>query len=246
MNTAEFIKHQLDEMSTNICRNYQRNMEARKENPFLPLKDREIDKYMALGRSVESQLGNRIQNIIFYLARDKFGDMQTPNVISIIHDTNTMKSKIILYAVPFELDDKWKNKNFNPFKQYLYVNRDASITDVKKLFGIKSSCTSIKTETYYTNSSSTSEVTFHKKAVDLLTLNIENQINGYKGDITSVSIYEIKLGGNLDTKNSKANADEVDSYKKSFENTNIDVHPYFATCYGSCSNAVERKVKDAN
>ena len=60
--------------------------------------------------------------------------------------------------------------------------------------------------------------------------------------LKSASAFEIKMGGNLDTKNSKSNANEVADLKRllGFIPCNLS---YFATCYGNCSHAVASEVK---
>lgn len=66
---TEFIQKELLSMSENIINNFEDNMRNRENNPFLAFEDEDIKKYMGLGRSVDSQLGNRLQRIIFYISR---------------------------------------------------------------------------------------------------------------------------------------------------------------------------------
>ena len=60
---------ELNGLALNVVANFQGNMANRENNPFLIFNDTNIKKYMALGRSVDSQLGNRLQRIIFFIAR---------------------------------------------------------------------------------------------------------------------------------------------------------------------------------
>ena len=63
------IFSELSGLAQNVVANFQGNMTNRENNPFLIFSDANAQKYMALGRSVDSQLGNRMQRIIFFFAR---------------------------------------------------------------------------------------------------------------------------------------------------------------------------------
>lgn len=54
MKIEDFMLMELKAMSDNVCDNYEENMGKRGKNPFLPLHNKNIKKYMALGRSVDS------------------------------------------------------------------------------------------------------------------------------------------------------------------------------------------------
>ena len=56
-------------------------------------------------------------------------------------------------------------------------------------------------------------------------------------ELNGASAFEIKMGGNLDTKNARSNAEEVKSLSDLFGFL-TDHSAYFATCYGECSAAV--------
>ena len=62
--------------------------------------------------------------------------------------------------------------------------------------------------------------------------------------LDGANAFEIKMGGNLDTKNSKSNAAEVKRLSDLF--SFLKNHAaYFATCYGECSAAVKTDVENA-
>ena len=69
----KYITKELQGLRENVISNFSENIENRKLNPFLCIDNKEIVKYMALGRSLDSQLGNRIQHIILYCTRLKYG-----------------------------------------------------------------------------------------------------------------------------------------------------------------------------
>ena len=74
---------ELNGLAQNVVANFQDNMANRENNPFLIFNDTNIKKYMALGRSVDSQLGNRLQRIIFFIARMRYKTEHVPNVVEI-------------------------------------------------------------------------------------------------------------------------------------------------------------------
>ena len=94
------IVSELTGLKENVVSNYEENIDNRKNNPFLLFQTKEINKYMALSRSVDSQLGNRMQRIIFYIARMRYGEECVPNIVE-INITNKDAGSIdcILYSV---------------------------------------------------------------------------------------------------------------------------------------------------
>ena len=245
MEIEEFMLAELKAMSENVCSNYERNKANREKNPFLPLHNDDIKKYMALGRSVDSQLGNRIQRIIFFLSRQRFGALGVPNITVLNYDDSSKKIIIKLFSVPLDLDKEYQNKDFNPFVQYVYFASSLSEKEAKKKLKIKANCNKL--------SSSTIEMDFESEIftaeylkwkgknypVDLLTLGIKD------GIVANLFVYEIKLGGNLDTKNAPSNADEVLKNKNVFSFI-TNSHSYFATCYGECSQSVKNALEAKN
>lgn len=246
MTIDAFMKKELTEMSENITSAYSKNMENRKQNPFLVFEDESAKKYMALGRSLDSQLGNRIQRIIFFLSRTKYKLCGVPNITVINYDEDSGEYTIKLYSIPIDLEDKWKNKGFNPFCQKVYVEKNMDCNNAKRKLHVKENCTELKEKEYKIKSSSSESRDEYQKwkgknfPVDLLTFDISSE-----NSIKDAKAYEIKMGGNLDTKNAPSNAEEVLKNKRLFsfiENNDS----YFATCYGTCSEAVKNAIKKTN
>ena len=69
----KYMKQELLEMKAKILENFDENMENRKHNVFCSFEDKKIVMYMMLGRSLDSQLGTRLQHIAAFLAREKYG-----------------------------------------------------------------------------------------------------------------------------------------------------------------------------
>ena len=237
----EFIQKELEDMCINIATNYKPNIENRKNNPFLCFEDTHANKYMGLGRSIDSQLGNRIQRIIFYIARQRYGLSNVPNIISINYYEKDKKIICKLFSINIDLPTKEQNKNFNPFKQIIYVNKgNIDESEVKKELKIKSTSKSLiikQREIHISDTKFLGELSkFIKKnngnPVDLLFFDCNDKI------LDNVNAFEIKMGGNLDTKNAEANANEVKNLKKIFSFFPNN-YSYFATCYSNCSKAVE-------
>lgn len=251
MKIEDFMLTELKAMSDNVRENYKENMENREKNPFLPLQNEDIKKYMALGRSVDSQLGNRIQRIIFFLSRQKFGVLGVPNITVLNYDEPSGKITVTLFSVPLDIDEEWQNTNFNPFAQYVYIANSLSEKEAKRKLKIKSKCDKLLTAKIVTDMNSSdakSELAKWKGKnypVDLLTLSLkEIETNGEK-TIEDLFVYEIKMGGNLDTKNAPSNADEVLKNKNIFSFIS-NSHSYFATCYGECSQSVKNAMDEKN
>ena len=136
----KFINVQLSEMTENIKANFDSIMEARKENPFLII-DEKINKCMGLGRSTDSQLGNRMQNIVFYAARLKYGDEVVPNVVSITFDESANEIKCTCYYIPLSKYDVAFHKESGrikqqAYKQTVFVNKEITIQTVSKKLGL--------------------------------------------------------------------------------------------------------------
>lgn len=236
---TEFIVSELNQMAQKIKTNYLPNVENRRKNCFLCLNE-DVQKYMALGRSVDSQLGNRIQRIIFYLTRVKYGINAVPNYTLINTDEDIIK--VSTYSIPYNLDKSEQNAQFNPFNQYVLFNTPKSEREIKNALKVKASSSSLINKEYSIIDApaeiinTINSYSKHKPIpVDLLYFEIDAD------NLTSSYAYEIKMGGNLDTKNSQSNANEVKKLKDYFlflDNSNS----YFATCYGNCSEAVRRQI----
>lgn len=238
-----FIDTELSSMVENVASNYESNMEGRQLNPFLHFNNGDITKYMALGRSIDSQLGNRVQRIAFYMARMRYGVEFVPNIVSIKTVDDTEHSvELIMYSVDCDVELTARLTNFNPFKQIVKINKQFNDEQVRKSLKIS--------KRKYTDVIKKSAYIFHEISehtyeyirsfsgkefpVDLLLFEGNN-------NITRSEAYEIKMGGNLDTKNASSNADEVNKLSQVL-NFIANSQAYFATCYGTCSAAVSDRI----
>lgn len=240
----EKIYAELDGLRQNVVDNYQDNMANRENNPFLVIDDIDAKKYMALGRSIDSQLGNRLQRIIFLIARMRYGIEKVPNVVEInIANKSERNIKCILYSVDCNLPLEEQKSGFNPYRQYIYINKASTTKQIKNLLKIRASSPSlVKSEFEFDNISHSAMKAIKKKEgkklpVDLLFFDCS--IN----DLNNANAFEIKMGGNLDTKNSESNAKEVRELSELFSFL-TDHSAYFATCYAECSTAVKRDLEE--
>lgn len=237
---------ELNGLAQKVVANFQDNMANRENNPFLIFDDTNIKKYMALGRSVDSQLGNRLQRIIFFIARMRYKTEHVPNIVEInITDRAARNIECILYSVSCDLPVEEQNSGFNPYRQYIYVDTHSSEKDIKRRLKIKSRSISLHIERYQfcgitneaMNNLLNNRVHGKKLPVDLLFFDCED------GTLDGANAFEIKMGGNLDTKNSESNAEEVKRLSGLFRFlTNCSA--YFATCYGECSAAVKGDLEE--
>lgn len=232
-----YILYQLVEMTENVRSKYLYNMDLRNDNPFL-LFAREKEKYMALGRSIDSQLGNRLQNIIFYIARIKYGYNNVPALLFLDVNGNLVK---MTKCYAESVDTEYYYSNTNPCKQYIIKSELYETEKLRKALNIKKGFENIiRTETIeYTNVGddiiTTITAAKQKTPVDLLV---------FENDIALT--FEIKMSGNLDTKNAKANAEEVEYLKKLLSFVSQGNQSYFATCYANCSDAVNTAMAGIN
>lgn len=232
------IFSELNGLAQNVVANFQGNMTNRENNPFLVFGDANAQKYMALGRSIDSQLGNRMQRIIFFFARMRYGTQHVPNIVEInITDRTARNIECVLYSVNCDLPITEQNKGFNPYNQYVYINKNSTEKKIKSVLKIKTRSTALNKFIYVFNGVSQEVLDFLVEKnnevlpVDLLFFNCPTtELNG-------ATAFEIKMGGNLDTKNAKSNAEEVKSLSDLFGFL-TDHSAYFATCYGECSAAV--------
>ena len=237
---------ELNGLAQNVVANFQDNMANRENNPFLIFNDTNIKKYMALGRSVDSQLGNRLQRIIFFIARMRYKTEHVPNVVEInITDRAARNIECVLYSISCDLPVEEQNKGFNPYRQYIYVDTHSSERDIKRSLKIKAGSTSLHIERYQ----------FYGIANDAMNNLLNNKVHGKKlpvdllffdcadGTLDGANAFEIKMGSNLDTKNSESNAEEVKRLSSLFSFL-INCSAYFATCYGECSAAVKSDLEE--
>lgn len=240
----EFVDTELSSMVENVAANYESNMEGRELNPFLHFNNVDITKYMALGRSIDSQLGNRVQRIAFYIARVRYGIEFVPNIVSIKTVNDTEHSvELTMYSVDCDVEISARLNSFNPFKQIVKINKQLTDEQVRKSLKIrKSKYADVIRKTLYMFRGVSEETyeyikSFSEKEfpVDLLLFESNNN------DITRSEAYEIKMGGNLDTKNASSNADEVNKLSRVLKFV-ANSQAYFATCYGTCSAAVSDRI----
>lgn len=138
-----------------------------------------------------------------------------------------------------------QNNGFNPYRQYIYVDTLSSERDIKRSLKIKARSTSLHVERYQ----------FHSISVDAMNNLLNNKVHRKKlpvdllffdclpGTLDGSNAFEIKMGGNLDTKNAESNAEEVKRLSNVFSFlTNHSA--YFATCYGECSVAVKSDLEE--
>lgn len=146
----KYITKELQGLRENVISNFSENIENRKLNPFLCIDDKEIVKYMALGRSLDSQLGNRIQHIILYCTRLKYGMENAPNIIS-INKVSKKEINLKLFYVDIDVDEKELKKDAQLANQYIYINEKIDIEKAKSKLKIKKDrmCSKKKIYTYH-------------------------------------------------------------------------------------------------
>ena len=108
----EYILKQISDLGKTVSKNYKGNQLARTKNPFLCFSDG-VDKFLGLGRSIDSQLGSRMQNIIFYLSRLRYGDDCVPNIVVVNADIAILQVSLKLYYTDgmLSLGNFYANKN---------------------------------------------------------------------------------------------------------------------------------------
>lgn len=234
---------ELSALTENVATNYSKNIELRKRNPFLAFKNTSTEKFMSLGRSIDSQLGNRMQNIIFYLARIRYGNENVPNIINILVEKTKNKITIETFFTTGKLCRSNYYANTNPCQQIIYINADIDELEANRIMKIKKTAPDILDHKMYVFESVPQDkieyilsLDFKKHPVDLLFFETNHQTTNI-----NINTFEIKMSGNLDTKNAKSNAGEVYSLKGMFSYTNRN-QSYFASCYGECSDAVRREI----
>jgi len=235
----EYILKQIKDLGKTVSKNYNGNQLARTKNPFLCFSDG-IDKFLGLGRSIDSQLGNRMQNIIFYLSRLRYGDDCVPNIVVVNADVATSQVSLRLYYTEgtLVLNNFYANKN--PCQQKIYFNQTLSDSVVKATIGTKLKVDIIKekTITFSTTEDIVNEILDLGTTmwpVDLLFID-----NSQTPQI--INTFEIKMSGYIDTKNAESNANEVQRLFDAFRCSGAN-GSYFAVCYGECADAVKSRMR---
>ena len=231
----EFISKQLSEMAENINKSLEKNLEKRRNNEFIIFSDENVKKYMGLSRSFDSQLGIRLQKIAMFVARRKYGNNRVPNLILLFNKDDDIELFMISYGNEFGINQKvwWLDDYIKDLKNY---NKGLLVEEYEKLIKKKLDNKNPTIE-YFNVPSSKSKIKEVKEEIK----NRDKKGNGIPIDLfvfrkidnkTIAYSYEIKAGGNLDTKNAKSNANEVESLGKIFSFCNESISR-FATCYDS-------------
>ena len=225
----DFVLTRLQIIKDETIKNYSKNSQNRKHNVFNCINDHTIRSYMGLGRSFDSKLGNEIQKIAMRIARVRYNDINVPNIILINSKDENDKRKFLLNL--YVIKDNFQQRVFYNIDPDNFITDEDNIQiEIEKSIEFILPKKSLKANLNQLNQY---KITEKKKKlkdnknllVDLLY--IEDIDNSLK---TKITTFEIKSGGNLDTKNAKANVDEVKFLKDFFR-----FFPYndsfFATTY---------------
>lgn len=228
----QFVTDCLEDIKKTTIDNYSENSVNRKYNVFNCINDQTIRRYMGLGRSFDSKLGNEIQKIAMKLARVKYGDINVPNIILINTEDENDNRKFILNL--YTIKDNFQQRVFYNIKPDDFL-RDFNNDNIELSKSIeftlpKSSRKATLTKLNKYKITDTKKNI--KKLVDLLY--IEDIDDTTK---TKLTTFELKSGGNLDTKNSKANVDEVKLLKDIFKFFPQN-DSFFATAYNNAGEGV--------
>lgn len=220
----EFIQKQLSEMAKTVKKNSSKNQTKRENNIFLIFTDINAKKYMGTGRSFDSQLGTRLQKIAMFISRRKYGAECVPNIIVLHSDDDSIEVSTISYPLNNGMSQKvyWTDRPaedlLNKTMRKLFDNNSEKIC--KKTFEVKCKHQTIEKI----------EKEFEERdekgngiPIDLFVLQLVD-------DKKIAYSYELKAGGNLDTKNAPSNAKEVKSLETIFSFCDESISR-FATCY---------------
>lgn len=230
---SKFIQGELCDMKDTILENFDSNMENRKHNIFCAFDDKKIIMYMMLGRSFDSQLGTRLQHIAMFLAREKYGIEYVPNLMVISYDNVNARLVVSTVSDPMGKGDQQKIKWAS--------SEDAAnkvIEKGRKRYK-KQKPDMFNKYFFQMNMEKAEEV--HKrikpskgKSLD----RIADLLYIFGDDKKSISCYELKAGGNLDTKNTDANKKEVEEFYDLFDFYTYR-ESFFATCYNNMGEGNE-------
>ena len=224
----QFVTDCLEDIKKTTIDNYSENSVNRKYNVFNCINDQTIRRYMGLGRSFDSKLGNEIQKIAMELARVKYGDINVPNIILINTEDENDNRKFILNL--YTIKDNFQQRVFYNIKPDDFNNDNIELSKSIEFTLPKSSRKATLTKLNKYKITDTKKNI--KKLVDLLY--IEDIDDTTK---TKLTTFELKSGGNLDTKNSKANVDEVKLLKDIFKFFPQN-DSFFATAYNNAGEGV--------
>ena len=235
----KFVLKQIQGIGKNVSANYRKNQAARTRNPFLCFSN-SIDKFMGLGRSIDSQLGNRMQNITFYLCRIRYGSSCVPNIVVIKANEATSKIEMKLFYTKGDLMLEKFYANKNPCQQKIYFNQELSDEKVKSIIGTKRNVNIIANRTL--TFSATNELINEIKTKGAVDWPVDLLFISEANDQLVINTFEIKMSGYIDTKYSESNANEVQRLFDAFKCSGTNAS-YFAVCYGECADAVKRRMK---
>lgn len=229
----EYMKQELLEMKAKIMENFDENMENRKHNVFCSFEDKKIVKYMMLGRSLDSQLGTRLQHIAAFLAREKYGTEYVPNLIVLTYDS--AGEELVVKTVSFPLEKGTQQKI--QWAESL-VKADSVILEGRKTYK-KNNPEMFKEYRFKMDDVSAENVRLKvKPSKGKASYRIADLLYIFGEDKNVISCFEVKAGGNLDTKNTDANKKEVEEFEELFEFFDR-VESYFATCYNNMGEGNE-------
>ena len=227
----QFVIECLEDIKITTIDNYSENSINRKYNVFNCIEDNTISKYMGLGRSFDSKLGNEIQKIAMKLARVKYNDINVPNII-LINTKDFKKNRkflLELYVIKDNFQQRvYYNLEPNVFSEYYDSNKIASQKSIVFTLPKSDSNDILKHLNKIKVTQKEPKFSKYKKIlVDLLY--IEDIDDTTK---TKITTFELKSGGNLDTKNSTANVKEVQLLKDIFKFFPFN-DSFFATTYNN-------------
>lgn len=227
----QFVIECLEDIKITTIDNYSENSINRKYNVFNCIEDNTISKYMGLGRSFDSKLGNEIQKIAMKLARVKYNDINVPNII-LINTKDFKKNRkflLELYVIKDNFQQRvYYNLEPNVFSEYYDSNKIASQKSI--VFTLPKSDSNDILEHLNKIKVTQKEPKFSKyKKILVDLLYIEDIDDTTK---TKITTFELKSGGNLDTKNSTANVKEVQLLKDIFKFFPFN-DSFFATTYNN-------------
>ena len=228
----QFVTDCLEDIKKTTIDNYSENSVNRKYNVFNCINDQTIRRYMGLGRSFDSKLGNEIQKIAMKLARVKYGDINVPNIILINTEDENDNRKFILNL--YTIKDNFQQRVFYNIKPDDFL-RDFNNDNIELSKSIEFTLpkSSRKATLTKLNKYKITDTKKNIKKLDDL-LHIEDIDDTTK---TKLTTFELKSGGNLDTKNSKANVDEVKLLKDIFKFFPQN-DSFFATAYNNAGEGV--------
>ncbi len=230
---SKFIKNELCEMKKTILENFDENMNNRKHNLFCAFDNKKIIMYMMLGRSFDSQLGTRLQHIALYLARKKYGAEYAPNLMVLSYDDAREGLVVKTVSDPMGRGDQQKIKWASSIEK-----ADEIIENGRKRY--KKQQPGMFKEYFFEMSKEKSEEVHKrikpKKGTSLD--RIADLLFIFGADKKSISCYELKAGGNLDTKNTDANKREVEEFYDLFDFYTFR-ESFFATCYNNMGEGNE-------